>query len=423
MDFKIRYAARRQKQGELIKDNPFTYLGKEQNNDFEEVYTKLEDANEFNAIEIKKDISALKNELNRHRISFRNLLSCSPKNEGSIFACIKAAKGIVEDEWLLEKIEKKKTLPIQDVLDVVNVYRGTLEKNRMFVVALSLIIRSGLKCLKGYIDKTYAQMDQSHNIGTIVELAQDGAIVMVSNCSFVLVKKKRGMFLGQQIGFAVWEKKENHQNIVRKVAAVASIVILGMMLFPVALHFIKMHPIDKSYAVVDIDINPSLELLIDRNNLVIGINTINRDADILLMDNDLRRMPVDEAIAAVFEFAHDRGFVYEDKENLVLVSLGLNPDADKKGDEEEKFENLLNQIKLRATGDEVIIPVVISVPQDTVKSAGINNLSIGRQYIYEKSKQKLGILNLGDVRRSSIQDLLYEANLVEGREWIYEGAK
>ena len=423
MDFKIRYAARRQKQGELIKDNPFTYLGKEQNNDFEEVYTKLEDDDEFNTIKLKKDISVLKKELKHHRISFRNLLSCTPKNEGSIFVCIKTAKGIVEDEWLLEKIEKKKTLPIQDVLDVVNVYRGTLEKNRMFVIALSLIIKSNIKSLKGYIDKTYAKIDQSHNIGTIVELAEDGAIVMVNDCSFVLVKKKKGMFLGQQIEFAVWEIKESHQNLVRKVAATASIVILGIALFLVALHFIKMPPANKSYAVVDIDINPSLELLIDRNNLVIGIKTINRDADILLMDNDLRGMPIDEAIEAVFEFAHDRGFVYEDKENLVLVSLALNPDADKKGDEEEKFEHLLNQIKLRATGDEVIIPVVISVPQDTVKSAGMNNLSIGRQYIYEKSKQKSGILNLGDVRKSSIQDLLYEAKLVEGREWIYEGAK
>lgn len=422
MNFKIRYATRRQKQGELIKDNPFTYLGKEQNNDFEEVYTKLEDANEFNAIEIKKDILTLKKEFKHHRISFRNLLSC-PKNEGSIFVCIKTAKGIVEDEWLLEKIEKKKTLPIQDILDKVNIYRGTLEKNRIFVIALSLIIKNDLKSLMGYIDKTYSKKDQSHNIGTIVELAQDGAIVMVSDCSFVLLKKKKGMSLGQQIEFAVWEKKENHQNIVRKVTTIASIVILGIILFQVALRFIKMPPVNKSYAVVDIDINPSLELLIDRNNLVIGINTINRDADILLMDNDLRRMPVDEAIKAVFEFAHDRGFVYEDKENLVLVSLALNPDADKKGDEEEKFENLLNQIKLRATGDEVIKPVVISVSQDTVKSAGVNNLSIGRQYIYEKSKQKSGILNLGDVRRSPIQELLHEANLVEGRDWIYEGAE
>lgn len=423
MDFKIRYAARRQKQGELIKDNLFTYLGKEQNDDFEEVYTKLEDTDEFNAIEIKRDILILKKNLKHYRISFRDLLSCTPKNGDSIFMCIKTAKGIVKDEWLLEKIKKKKTLPIQDVLEVVNVYRGTLEKNRMFIIALCLIIKSDLKSLKCYIDKTYAKIDQSHNIGTIVELAQDGAIVMVSDCSFVLVKKKKGMFLGQQIRFPVWQVKESHQNIVGKVAAVVSIVILGIMLFPVALHFIKMPPVDKSYAVVDIDINPSLELLIDRNNLVIGINTINRDADLLLMDNDLRGMPIDEAIEAVFEFAHDRGFVYEDKENLVLVSLALNPDAEKKGDEGEKFEHLLNQIKLRAIGDEVIIPVVITVPQDTVKSAAMNNLSIGRQYIYEKSKQKTRILNLGDVRKSSIQDLLYEAKLVEGREWIYEGAK
>lgn len=139
------------------------------------------------------------------------------------------------------------------------------------------------------------------------------------------------------------------------------------------------------------------------------------------MDNDLREMPIDEAIEEVFGFAHDRGFVYEDKENLVLVSLALNPYVDKKGDEEEKFGELLNHIKLRVTGDEVIIPVVISVPEDTVKSASMNNLSIGRQYIFEKSKQESIVLNIGEVRKSSIHDLICEARLVEVEEWICEG--
>jgi hypothetical protein len=421
LDFKIRYADRRQKQEELIKDSLFTCLEKEQNYDFEESYTELEDNDEFNTIKLKKDIQALSKELKRYRISFRKLLSYSPKNEGSMFACIKTAKGIVEDEWLLEKIEKKKTLPIQEVLEVVNIYRGTLEKNRRFIIALCLFIKSDLKCLKAYIDNTYAKTDQNHNIGTIVELAQDGAIVMTSDCSFVLVKKKKGMILGQQISFAVWEKKENHQYIMRKVVAFTSIIIFGIILLRSLLYFMEMPPVDKSYAVVVIDINPSLELFVNRNNIVVGINTLNRDADILLMDNDLREMPIDEAIEEVFGFAHDRGFVYEDKENLVLVSLALNPYVDKKGDEEEKFGELLNHIKLRVTGDEVIIPVVISVPEDTVKSASMNNLSIGRQYIFEKSKQESIVLNIGEVRKSSIHDLICEARLVEVEEWICEG--
>jgi hypothetical protein len=51
----------------------------------------------------------------------------------------------------------------------------------------------------------------------------------------------------------------------------------------------------------------------------------------------------------------------------------------------------------------------------------MNNLSIGRQYIFEKSKQESIVLNIGEVRKSSIHDLICEARLVEVEEWICEG--
>jgi|GEM_PF-807933 len=411
LNFKIPYIAGKQKESDLIDDNPFTYLGKEQNDDFEEIYTKIEGANEFNAIELKKAISNLKKKLKKYNISFRKLLSYAPNQEDSIFMCIKTAKVIAEDEWLLEKISRKKSLPIKSILSVVNVYHGTLERNSKFIIALSMIILSGLKSLNRYIDQVYTKKETKTNIGTILEVARDGMIVMCGNCNFMLLRKRKGIFVGQQIEFADWEVKEYNKSRVKRVVYLASIVFLGAVTLSVVNHILHMPAVDKSYAVVNIDINPSLEFLVDRENLVVGVNTINRDADILLMDNDLKGMQVDDAIEKVFEFAHDRGFVYEDKENIVLVSLALNPNGDKKGNEEEKLNNLLDQIKSAARGDDVIIPVVITVPQDTVKSANANNLSIGRQYIYEKSKENIKTLDLGQVRTNSIEELLVEFNI------------
>lgn len=251
-----------------------------------------------------------------------------------------------------------------------------------------------------------------YNIGTIIELAQDGAIVMVSDCNFVLIRKKKGMFLGQQIKFEDSDIKKHNQNTVRKFYSIAGIAAVFVILCLVVFQFMQISPIDRTYAFVCIDINPSLELLIDRENSVVEINAINKDADTLLIDNDLKGMRIDDAIEKVFELAHDRGFVYEDKENLVLVSLALNPNADKKGDEEQKLEQLLNQIDLGARGDSVIKPVVIIVPEETKKSAAMNNLSIGRQYIYEKSKEQENEIDLGEAKKSPIEDLLTEVKIV-----------
>jgi len=405
MNSKIHYTAKEQKENELLKNDPFTYLEIDQNNDYEEVYVKLRNKDDFDTKKLKRDISALKKKLKRYRISFRDLLTCAPKNENSIFMCIKAAKGIVENDWILEKIERHKKLPIEDVLNVANVYRGTLKKYGKYIIALCLIITSGLESLNAYINETYSKKEQNGNMGTVLELTRGGAIVMSDDCSFHLIRKRKGMALGQQVKFAKWEIKRYNDNKVKKgIAGVALLGITSLLLFYC---FRQNYSVDKVYAFVYIDINPSLGLLIGKNNTVVDVNAINRDADILLMDNDLRGMPVDAAIERIFEFAHDRGFVYEDRGNLVLISLTLNPDIDEDGDEEEKFESLFNQIESEIEGDEVIVPLVIAVPQDIVKSAQENNLSIGRQYIYEKSQK----FDLAEVRGSSIEDLLFESEI------------
>lgn len=403
MNSEIHHIDTNGQESEPINANPFTYLEKGQNGEVEEACPKSDTTDELDVKKLKRDISGLRKKLKIYRISFRDLLSCAPKNRDSIYMCIKAAKAIVENDWILEKIRKKKTLPIEDVLSVVNVYRGTLKKNSKYIIAICLIITGGLETLNRYISNTYAKKEQDSNLGVVLELARDGAVVMTGECRFLLVIKKKNMYLGQEVKFAEWEIRRYRRNTVRKAAAV--VVLLGMaVLLPFFFSRGQIAYSDKGFALVAIDINPSLGLLVDRNDTVIDVNTINRDADILLMDNDLKGMPVEDAIEMIFEFAHDRGYVYEDKENLVLVSLALNPDADEKGDEEEKFEHLFNRIKSKVIGDEVIIPIVIAVPQDTVKSAEMNNLSIGRQYIYER----LQGFDVGKVRRSSIEDLLIE---------------
>lgn len=133
---------------------PFTYFSDEQNNDFEEKYLKSDFSKEFGSIEAKEDILLFKDKLNKYGISFRDLLACAPKHKDSRLMCIRIARAIVRDENLLGKMEKNKTLPIQELLKVINVYRGTLEKNRKFIIALCVIMTSSLEVMNGYISQT-----------------------------------------------------------------------------------------------------------------------------------------------------------------------------------------------------------------------------------------------------------------------------
>lgn len=394
MNFKVPYLTREQRESDGVKSN-----------DFEERYLLSDCTHEFNNIELKEDILIFKDRLRHYGISFRDLLTYAPKHKDSRIMCIKIAKVLAKDENLFKKMEKTKTLPIQELLRVVNVYRGTLDKNRKFIIALSLIMTSDLEVLNGYISQPEVGW---YNLGTVIELAQDGAIVMVSDCDFVLIKKQKGMFLGQQVKFTDAVIKNPSKVNIKIISAITSIAVVLMVILIAVLHFGRTSSIDRTYAFVDIDINPSLELLVDRKNIVVGINAINKDAEILLADNDLKGLTVDDAIDKVYEFAYDRGFVYADKENLILISLALNPDAKKKGDEEQKLEALLSKIELKSSGNNVIRPVVITVPDEIKKTADQNNISTGRQYIYEKSKEQVDGIDLAKAKKSSIEDLLNE---------------
>ncbi|AEV69640.1 anti-sigma-I factor RsgI family protein [Acetivibrio clariflavus] len=409
MNFGIHYTTGNQKEDQQLKNDPFTYLEKDKNNNCEEVYTEGNNDEDFVRKKTMENVLDLKKKLKRYGISFRDLLTCAPKNDDTIYMCIKTAKGIAANERILEEIEKKKKLPVQEILKAVNVFHGTLEKNGTYIIALCLIITSGLESLNFYINETYTKKEPNRNVGTVLESASDGVIVMTGDCNFLLLRKRKGMFLGQQIKFANWEVKRYNRSIARKVFAGVAVSCAAVLMLFFSRNLIYNPSDDRVYAFVDIDINPSLGLSIDKNNLVVDVNTINGDADVLLMDNDLRGLPVNDAIEMIFEFAHDRGFVYEDRENLVLISLGLNPDVDEEGDEEEKFIQLFNQIELEIKGDEVIVPLVIAVPQDTVKSAKRNNLSIGRQYIYENSQK----FDFGEIRGGSIEDLVFESEIFD----------
>jgi len=45
---------------------------------------------------------------------------------------------------------RKKCIPLSELMGLVNVHRKTVERNRKFIIAVSLILRSGLDEIKQF---------------------------------------------------------------------------------------------------------------------------------------------------------------------------------------------------------------------------------------------------------------------------------
>ncbi len=100
---------------------------------------------------------------------------------------------------------------------------------------------------------------------------------------------------------------------------------------------------------VQIDINPSIELLVDEDGIVISYQALNADAEIVIADLDLIGMHYDDAINAYLEAAIDLGYLDANAEdNAVVVTV-----AEEACDEDECLELKVQemiQLKLQEKG-------------------------------------------------------------------------
>ena len=94
---------------------------------------------------------------------------------------------------------------------------------------------------------------------------------------------------------------------------------------------------------VSIDINPSIEFIVDEDDVVESYFFLNEDAEILCADLDFTGMNVDDAVELFIETATNAGYVDpEGEDNAVLITV-IGEDGD-----EERVKTIKERIRTRA---------------------------------------------------------------------------
>jgi len=99
---------------------------------------------------------------------------------------------------MFRKLVEKKYIPMKEVLSRIKVNHKTIQRNRKFIIAVSLILRSNLYDLKEYVQGFEGRESIMDNIGVIIKIEGNEAIVMTDDCSFKKVPIKDGMHPGQK---------------------------------------------------------------------------------------------------------------------------------------------------------------------------------------------------------------------------------
>lgn len=245
------------------------------------------------------------------------------------------------------------------------------------------------------------------NTGTILEFQNDKVLIMTSECDFIFINRKSGMFCGQQIEFTKKDIKPEASIIKKVIPWFAGVAAIFIALFS---YFLLFHTSDSKeiYAYVDVDINPSIEFRIDKNTIIKDCKALDEEAQDLLEGSNFKGLELDAALLKLVAGSRRFGFL-EDKTGNVLVSISLNDrHEDYPSDTEmrkNKLDSLANAIKATLNSSSYSFMLLKSTPQ-TWETSEANGISIARQTYYSEQKKAGADLTLDDARDAAVSDIM-----------------
>ncbi|MDP4181350.1 MAG: anti-sigma factor domain-containing protein [Bacillota bacterium] len=246
--------------------------------------------------------------------------------------------------------------------------------------------------------------------GTILEIENDKVLVMTGECDFIYIKRKSGMFVGQQVQYVDRDTKiKNRQSnwLVPVISSVAAIFVIISSYF-IFFHKNSVNPLNDTFAFVDIDINPSIEFMLDDSNKVIKAVPLNKDAEKVIKGAQLDNIYLEKAITNFIAKSDELGFIQIGK-NYLLATVSLNDEYKEYGKDTQnqkssldKLEETLN-IALEDKTDKFKVNKVSPIIK---KKASKNNLSMGRQLYFDNLKKSGNEISIDEARNEDVSIII-----------------
>ncbi len=207
------------------------------------------------------------------------------------------------------------------------------------------------------------------NDGFAAVLSDDGCITKVKNNNYAI---------GQVIDLNI--NNTNNYKTKKLLACVASVAILVLGFGASTWAYAS------PYSYVSLDVNPSIEYIVNRFDRVLNVKAINDDGEEILNNIELKNLEnktIQKALSKTLEQIAEQGYFNGDVEGgIVITTSGQNTQKseDLALELQESIEN-----ELVEHGDDVEVEV-ISVGLDRVEEANKLGVTPGKLNLFEKLK-------------------------------------
>lgn len=245
----------------------------------------------------------------------------------------------------------------------------------------------------------------TNNLGVIYDIVNDKAIILTQNSKFVMLNRREDMFLGQQIYYEEKDICRPGKNIYRYVSVCAGIAAVFVLIF---LYRYMLPGNTSIFGYVAVDINPSVELYINKNYKVLEAVALNEDAAKLIKNLDVQNKTVENAVIDIIRESKNYGYINKGDKTEVLISAALNNVKKVEGNNDGvlDLDNLLNEIEKEIeVQDSNIYSKVLRVTSAERKAAQKYNISMGKYHLFLKAKERginISIDKLKDMKVSAL---------------------
>ncbi len=252
-------------------------------------------------------------------------------------------------------------------------------------------------------------MTMAHK-GTVFKVKPQSLILMTGDFEFKEIKKRASVKIGQEVLFDDHDIISPHQHNRRWLALAASLLIF--VLFSSAL--LQEILVPDVYAYVGMDINPSLELALDKKLEVIQAEARNEDAQKVLQGLSLQGLNLKAAVDTILESCSNQGYINNSTSHIV-ISTTINATSVENNVKPANLEaQVLSYTKGQLEKKQAEVNVyVVKVNEEEREEALNKGVSAGKYHLWNKSRENGVELDLEKINAQSMGSIVQNNDRVQ----------
>ncbi|MCX7748420.1 MAG: hypothetical protein N2645_16270 [Clostridia bacterium] len=231
----------------------------------------------------------------------------------------------------------------------------------------------------------------------IVDIDGKFAVAMDRQGCFFKIKNTGNFTIGYEVDIPSSSQSRFKHHAFMKIASIAAAVLIVIGVGAGSYAYLS------PYSYINVDINPSIEITVNRFERIIDIKGLNKDGEKIISLKKLRNKEICEGVSSLFNSALQEGFIKAGSENTVVFTVaGKNKDEVDQLEKEIK-DSIDMEVKSAKVNSEVVVQETTLERRQEAAKLGI---SPGKMLLIEKLREKSPDLKVEDLKDKPVKEIM-----------------